>query len=329
MSAHRVANKAQKRWPVYLAVFAVIISLGVVATAGWLWLSQDSEPSATDSAEAPQALRGIHYSPPRQAPELTGLDYNAKSFSLARQPHPLAMVFFGYVSCTDVCPTNLKKFEKIQKALGDQADQMQFVFVTIDPKNERPDTMKQYLEQYDGEIVGITGKYDDSLDEAYDQWGIVRRRVELDEPINGRDYKFDHSGQIYLVQGGDRIPVSYPYGTSVDTMIEDVQALLDDPSLGEKLPEVGSVREVAIEAGTYTRAAQDNPTLPAYLRVHVGDAIRWKNDDYMYHFIGDISLAPGEEATQKFDEAGEFYFGCTAVPSEVIRINVQPSPEGS
>ncbi|WP_168210433.1 SCO family protein [Persicimonas caeni] len=291
--------------------------------------TEADEAAEADKQEAPKALRGIHYDPPRQAPALDGLDHNGQSFSLKRQPHPLAMVFFGYVSCTDVCPTNLKKFEKIQKQLGADADQVQFVFVTIDPGNEPPKKMAEYLEYYEGEIIGVTGPYGDSLDEVYKSWGIVRKRVELDKPVMGRDYKFDHSGQIYLVQNGKKMPVSYPYGTSVDTMVEDLSALLDDPSLGERLPEVGSVKKVTIPPGSYTRAAQKNPKLPAYLRVRVGDSIRWRNDDYMYHFVGDISLGPGEEATQRFDEAGEFYFGCTALPSEVIRIAVEePSTDG-
>ncbi|MFW5966752.1 MAG: SCO family protein [Persicimonas sp.] len=319
------SHKASARWPVYLAVVACLVTLGIIGTAAWHFLLGPQAEESRD--EAPEALRGIHYDPPREAPELEGLDYNGKPYTLHRQPHPLQMVFFGYVSCTDVCPTNLKKFEKIQKALGDKADQIQFVFVTIDPNNERPDTMKKYLAEYDGEIIGVTGEDDDDLEEVYDEWGIVRRRVELDEPVAGRDYKFDHSGQIFLVQDGDQIPVSYPYGTKVDTMTEDLEALIDDPSLGERLPEVGEVREVVLEAGTYTRAKQDNPTLPSYLRIREGDTIRWKNEDYMYHFIGDISLAPGDEATQKFDEAGEFYFGCTAVPSEVIRIKVAPDDQ--
>jgi protein SCO1/2 len=326
-----ISNKLNRNyWPGLIALAMTITGFALAAGSLVLWPEGDSSSSAavaTDEEQAPKALRGIHYAPPRTAPALIGLDHNAKTYSLERQPHPLAMVFFGYVSCTDVCPTNLKKFEKIQAALGDRADQVQFVFVSVDPKNERPETMKKYLKNYEGEIIGITGKYDDSLDEAYDQWGIVRKRVELDEPIAGKDYKFDHSGQIYLVQQGEKIPVSYPYGMSVDTMIEDVEALLDDPSLGERLPEVGEVKEVAIKAGTFTRAAQDKPTLPAYLRVNVGDAIRWKNNDYMYHFIGDISLAPGGEAMQKFEEPGEFYFGCTAVPSEVIRIKVMENPQ--
>lgn len=309
-------NQSYPSWRPFLARSVAALFLGTT-----LALTASGNARAD---EGPGALRGIHYSPPRQAPELVAVDYNNKAFSLARQPHPLAMVFFGYVSCLDVCPTNLIKFEKIQKALGENAEQVLFVFVSIDPETERPATMKSYLKNYGGEIIGVTGKYADSLDETYAAWGIVRTRVPIDPPVNGRDFKFDHSGQIYLIQKGDRMLVSYPYGTSVETMTEDLEALLDDPSLGERLPEVSSIREVAIAPGSYTRAAQDNPTLPAYLRVWEGDAIRWKNDDYMYHFIGDISLAPGDEAVQRFDEPGEIYLGCTAVPSEVIRIVVLP-----
>ncbi|MGM0555344.1 MAG: SCO family protein [Myxococcota bacterium] len=316
------------RW----VLLGVLVALIAGATA-YLVLSSDdakSEAAATAQKDAhPEALRGIHYDPPRVANEIVGVDHNAQPFTLSRQPHPLQMVFFGYVSCTDVCPTNLKKFEKVEKRLGERADQVQFVFVSIDTEKETPKVMSEYLENYDGEIIGVTAGRARDLDSVYDSWNIVRDKVELDTPINGRKYKYDHTGQIFLVQGGEKIPVTYPYGTDWETMAEDVEALLDDPSFSQKLPKIGSVEEVTLEPGTYTRAKQDNPTLPSYLRVRVGDAIRWKNDDYMYHFIGDIVLAPGDEATQKFDEPGEYYFGCTAVPSEVIRIKVLPTSESS
>jgi protein SCO1/2 len=316
------------KW-VLLGVLAALI----VGSSIFIVISFDDENAeagaAAEQKAPPTALRGIHYDPPRLAPDIVGLDHNAQPFTLSRQPHPLQMVFFGYVSCTDVCPTNLKKFEKVEKRLGDRAEQVQFVFVSIDTDKETPKVMSNYLENYDGEIIGVTAGRGRDLDTAYDAWNIVRKKVELDQPIQGRTYKYDHTGQIFLVQNGEKILVTYPYGTDWETMAEDVEALLDDPSLSEELPEIGSVEEVRLEPGTYTRAKQDNPTLPSYLRVRVGDAIRWKNDDYMYHFIGDIALAPGDEATQKFDEPGEFYFGCTAVPSEVIRIKVLPSPEAS
>lgn len=306
------------RWP--RVHWATILLLFAVCAVAWIVGSK----VGTSTVEHPEVLRGVHYDPPRMVHDIKAIDHNGKPFVLSRQPHPLMLVFFGYVSCTDVCPTNLKKMEIIQKRLGDQADQVQFIFVSVAPEHERPADMKQYLEQYDGELLGITGKEASSLDETYERWGIVRIKETLEVPVMGRDYKYDHTAQIFLVQDGERLPVTYPYGTSVDVMLEDLRALLADPTMSHRLPDVGEVKEVAIAPGTFTRAAQDNPTLPSYLRLHVGDTIRWKNDDYMYHFVGDITLAPGDAAIQNFDEEGTFYYGCTAVPSEVIRITVLP-----
>jgi protein SCO1/2 len=323
MHDERRRMKSQRRLGSLLAIGA--LALGMALIAGLAWRSVRDAGAKPAQNPAPRNLRGVHYSPPRRAPGLNAIDDHGKPFSLARQPHPLAMVFFGYVGCTDVCPTNLKKFEKIQKLLGPDAEQVQFVFVTIDPARETPEVMRDYLSYYQGEIIGVTAERAGALDEVYENWKIVRKRVELDTPINGLSYKYDHTGQIFLVQNGAEIPVSYPYGTSVDIMAEDLKALLADPSLGERLPEVGAIKEVVIPPGSYRRVAQHNPTLPAYLRVRVGEGIRWKNEDYMYHFVGDISLAPGASATQVFEEAGDFYLGCTALPQEVIRITVLPA----
>lgn len=320
MAATMPARERRRRRFGALASGARVLLTGALFALMPLVASPESG-LATQAEPEPGPLRGIHYVPSRPAPAIHAVDHNGRPFVSNRQPHPLQLVIFGYVSCLDVCPTNLRKMVRIQKDLGDEADQVQFVFVSVAPEQETPEVMRKYLLKYDGEVVGLTAKSPGGLDETYVQWGIVRRRVELEKPVAGRAYKYDHSAQMYLVRDGE-IVVSYPYGTGVEVMVEDLRALLHDPSLGKRLPDVGSVTTVALPPGTFTRAAQDNPTIPAYLRLRKGTAIRWRNDDYMYHFIGDISLAPGSEALQRFDEAGTFYFGCTAVPSEVIRIAV-------
>src|SRR5690554_6880962 len=167
-----------------LLVLVGLVALGWARSAPW----RSAVGGAATQADSPaheHQLRGIHFSPPRAAPALVALDDSAKPFSLARQPHPLAMVFFGYVGCTDVCPTNLKKFEKIQKILGPEADQVQFVFVTIDPASESPELIKEYLSYYQGEIIGVTAELPDGLDSVYESWKIMRNRVPLQEPFDG------------------------------------------------------------------------------------------------------------------------------------------------
>jgi protein SCO1 len=270
----------------------------------------------------PKTLSGIRYDPPRLMFDIKALDQHEERFVLTKQEHPLAMVFFGYTACTDVCPTNLKRFEQIQQIMGREADQVLFVFVTIDPARETPQVMRRYLKRYKGEIMGVTGS-PSQLERVYDKWGIVRKRVEVSQEVDPRGYKFDHTGQIFLVRDGERLLVSYPYGTDAETMAQELSAVLRDPSVADRLPPVGAVRDVTIPKGSFTKRGQQAGGLPTYLRLRLGDTVRWRNADFMYHTVGDIRLAPETSATQRFDEEGTFYLGCTAIPEDTIRISVQ------
>jgi protein SCO1/2 len=270
-------------------------------------------------AEPGARLGGIHYDPPRCAAEIAGIDHNGQAFTFSHQPHPLALVFFGYLSCTDVCPTNLLKMARVRELLGARADQVQMVFVTVDPEHEDAAVMKAGLAYYQGEIVGVTGSAA-QLQPVYEAWGILRKRVARSD---GAGYRIDHTAQVFLVQGHRRLRVSYPFGTPAEDIARDLLALLGDPAMTEPaLPAVGEVRRVAIPAGAYTMAFQKTPTIPVYLRVWEGDSVAWRNDDYMYHYVGDLLLAPGDEATQSFPRRGTYYFLCTAVPDEALRVQV-------
>jgi len=273
-------------------------------------------------------LHGIHYHPPRIANDLRGLDSNNQPWIFHRQPHPLALVLFGYVNCVDVCSTNLVRMQQVRTLLGDQSDQVLIVFVTIDPLYETPAMMKEALAYYGGEIVGLSGSIDD-LAPAWTRWNVVRAKKEIpvsDDPT-GRGFKWDHTAMIHLVQGGKRLRVSYPYGTEADTIANDCKLLLSDPGFTQPaLPAVGEVREIVLPAGAYTLSFQRNPSIPTYIRLFAGDTLVWRNEDYMYHFVGDIALAPGDSATITYDTPGDTYYLCTATPGEALRVSALPRP---
>lgn len=274
-------------------------------------------------------LHGIHYDPPRLAADLRGLDHNNQPWIFHRQPHPLALVLFGYVNCVDVCSTNLVRMKQVKELLGPQADQVLIVFVTIDPLYETPSMMKAMLSYYSGEIVGVSGSIDD-LAPAWTQWNVVRAKKEIpvaDDPT-GRGFKWDHTAMIHLVQGGKRLRVSYPYGTESEAIAGDCKLLLNQPDfIQPALPAIGEVREIVLPAGAYTLSFQKNPSIPTYIRLFAGDTLVWKNEDYMYHFVGDIALAPGDRATITYDTPGDTYYLCTATPGEALRVVALPRPE--
>lgn len=284
-----------------------------------------TKPPKAQAASRPKQLSGIHYHPPRQLHELRALDHHGERFVLSRQPHPLSMVFFGYVGCTDVCPTNLKKFQRIQQQLGALSNQVQFVFVTIDPEREGPAKMREHLETLGGEIIGVTGSAL-VLAQVYEQWGIVRTKLKVDPAVDPRGYKFNHTGQIFLVRHGKALLTSYPYGTSAELMASDLRGLLADPTLAHHQPLMAGTRQVIIPPNSFTQRAQARPSLPAYIKLRPGESIEWINRDYMYHTVGDIRLAPESSAHQTFHEEGTFYLGCTALPEETIRIKVEGTP---
>lgn len=271
------------------------------------------------------ALRGIAYDPPRRVADIRATDTNGQPYIFARQPHPLALVVFGYVNCMDVCATNLVVMKRVQGLLGKRADQVQLVFVTIDPEYETPARMKEVLAYHQGEIVGLTGTLED-LAPVYAAWNIVRTRKPVTEnDPTGRGYKWDHTAQMFLVRDRRDLLTAYPYGTDEAAIAGDIGRLLDDPAVATKrLPAPGEVRTITFPPLAYSLDFAKNPTIPAYVRLRAGDTLRWVNNDFMDHAAGEIVLSPGESATQTYDTPGDYYFLCTATPGEALRISVLP-----
>ena len=274
-------------------------------------------------------LHGMHYDPPRTAHEIRGRDHNDQPYILSRRPQPFALVVFGYVTCVDVCATNLIVMDRVHQALGTESDQVQFVFVSIDPEKEPPAVMKERIAYQQGETIGVTGAPHD-LFGVYDAWGIIRNRVPFPDDPLGRGYRFDHTGQIFLVQGRNRLRVSYPYGTEPAEIATDLRALIADPDLVEsRMPPIGELRTIAFPPLAYSKSFQDNPTIPSYLRIRVGDEITWRNDDFMHHNVGDLVLSPGDAVSMRYETVGDFYYLCTATPGEALRISVRPRAESA
>lgn len=114
-------------------------------------------------------------------------------------------VFFGYTSCPDVCPTTLTMLGHALTLLGDKADRVQVVFVTVDPARDTPAQLKQYLAagSFPKGVIGLTGSDTDiaAIGRAY--------RVYYKKVGEGASYSMDHTAVIYLMdpQGRFAAPI--------------------------------------------------------------------------------------------------------------------------
>jgi protein SCO1/2 len=104
------------------------------------------------------------------------------------------VVYFGYTSCPDACPTTLTSIGKALDALGPLAEQVQPLFITIDPVRDKPRVMTAYLKGFDPRIIGLRGT-PDQLEDTKKQFHV---HYELHRLEDG-SYGVDHTGFIYVL----------------------------------------------------------------------------------------------------------------------------------
>ncbi len=114
------------------------------------------------------------------------------------------VVFFGFTHCPEVCPTTLYDLTQDFAALGKDADNLQAVFITVDPARDTPELMKTYLSSFDPRIVGLSGT-EEEIAAAAKAYKIYYRKV----PTEGSDYTMDHSATLFLMDSKGEF-----YGTS-------------------------------------------------------------------------------------------------------------------
>lgn len=121
-----------------------------------------------------------------------------------------SLVFFGFTYCPDYCPTTLGMLEATKRALGDKADEVQIIFISIDPERDTPQALKDYLSSdgFPEGVIGLTGT-PEQVRAAADAYRAVYQKVG-----EGEAYTMNHSLTIYLMgpDGRLRSPLGHDLG---------------------------------------------------------------------------------------------------------------------
>ena len=106
-----------------------------------------------------------------------------------------SLVFFGFTYCPDFCPTTLTAMEATRARLGDAADDLQIVFITVDPERDTPQALKDYLSSdgFPPGVVGLTGS-DEQVTGAARAYRAYYEKVG-----EGDAYTMNHSLTVYLM----------------------------------------------------------------------------------------------------------------------------------
>jgi protein SCO1 len=202
------AGRKMSKFSLILA--GVVIGLALSMGGAWWFLERN------------YTYQGVVIDPPAPAPEITLTDQNGKEFQLSRQKGRIALIFFGYTNCMDVCPITLSQFKQIKTILGDQAAEVNFIFITVDPKRDNPDRIQAWLENFDPDFIGLTGTQHD-LEAVWKEYGVF---VESQDSDSGTGYGVDHASRIYVIDKTGQWRLNYPFGMDSKQIAQDIAHLL-------------------------------------------------------------------------------------------------------
>lgn len=160
----------------------------------------NNEPAQPPLASAPLAGAAI-------GGDFSLTDQDGKKRTFTEFDGKYRIVYFGYTNCPDICTPDmqnlmagLKAFEKVKPEL---AAKIQPIFITVDPKRDTPDVLKQFVSAFHERAIGLTGT-DAEIADATRKFAVYSSRVEGSSP---ESYLMSHSQTPYLM-GRDGKPLA-------------------------------------------------------------------------------------------------------------------------
>jgi protein SCO1/2 len=156
------------------------------------------------------------------APDFHLTDATGKPRSLAEFRGKVVVLYFGYTHCPDVCPTTLATLARVVRKLGADADQVQVLFVTVDPERDTPQVLAQYIPFFHPSFIGLYGDAQATAQAAK----AFSVSYEKHEEKNG--YSMDHSDGVFMIGKNGKTVLMAPSDQSEEWLAADIKLLLEN-----------------------------------------------------------------------------------------------------
>lgn len=150
-------------------------------------------------------------------------DHNGRPFELSSLRGKAVLIFFGYTSCPDVCPTTLSKLSAVYKDLGSDAHRVKTLYITVDPDRDTPAVLKADLGYFDLDALGLTGTKPE-IDKVVGLYGASYEIIPTPQSVE--KYTVAHSTTLYALDPAGRTRIEFPYEATVDEIVKGLKEIL-------------------------------------------------------------------------------------------------------
>jgi protein SCO1 len=170
----------------------------------------------------PYIFKGTLIEPPLPIEDFVLQAANNESFQLSDQKGEITLLFFGYTSCPDVCPTTLAEFKQVYDILGEEAQNVRFMMITADPERDTVARLTKYVKFFNPAFIGLSGERS-KLEKVWKQFNIY---IEKQETNSAAGYMVSHTSSVFVLDQNNNLRLMFPYGTTAIDMANDLSELL-------------------------------------------------------------------------------------------------------
>jgi protein SCO1/2 len=134
----------------------------------------------------------------------------------------VVVLYFGYTFCPDVCPITLSKLDRAMDILGDKAEDVQVIMVSVDPERDTPEVLQQYMAHFNPNFIGVTGDTD-AIDRVATVYGVY---YEAEEGSEATGYLVNHTATVMIVDKDGYLKLVLPFEGTAEEIAADLDFFL-------------------------------------------------------------------------------------------------------
>lgn len=185
-----------------------LVALAAVAVLAYQWLR-------------PPELHGTVLQAPDRAADFA-LTSSEGPVRLSDFEGEWVMLYFGYTACPDVCPTTMAELKRAHAELGNRADDLQVVMVSVDPERDTPERVGEFVRFFDPSFVGLTGTKEE-IDAAAIPFGVYYEKESTDGAMS---YLVNHTSSVMVIDPDGYLRYVIPYGVTGEEIAADMRYLM-------------------------------------------------------------------------------------------------------
>ena len=148
------------------------------------------------------------------------IDHNGQPFNRTTLKNKPSLLFFGFTNCPEICPTTLANLSEITKEVTSSVDAINIIFVTLDPKRDNKEHLKDYVQYFDKNIIGITGDKKE-IKKFAENWGVFYETVKT----SNNNYTLNHTATVFMIDELGNFRGTISWGENEASIIQKINNL--------------------------------------------------------------------------------------------------------